>query len=287
MTWARSSSALTSSTSEMARFLASVLRSRWMSVSTPSRRPGPHPAQPEREPGQVGQRVVVGGPAPVGRRLIPVAAQQLLAGPVRGQAREKPEQPRVIPGNRVSGAGSVHGRRAVGEYVPGVHEQRAAVHATPPFLDARGHQIPSRPPRGFGSQPAGEYSVIKSAHGVSRSVNSTLIGTMRIMRILVLGGARFVGRAVVDQAVSRGHDVTTFSRGRTASRGPGPRRGTGTGPSRRTCSRWPPGTGTRSSTRRCSRRRTWPRAPRYWPATRVITPMYPAWRCTPACPGSR
>jgi len=45
-------------------------------------------------------------------------------------------------------------------------------------------------------------------------VNSTLIGTMRIMQILVLGGARFVGRAVVDQAVSRGHDVTTFSRGR-------------------------------------------------------------------------
>jgi 2'-hydroxyisoflavone reductase len=41
------------------------------------------------------------------------------------------------------------------------------------------------------------------------------------MRILVLGGTRFVGRAVVDQAVSRGHDVTTFSRGRHGEPRPG------------------------------------------------------------------
>ena len=41
------------------------------------------------------------------------------------------------------------------------------------------------------------------------------------MRILVLGGTRFVGRAVVDQAVSRGHDVTTFSRGRRGEPRPG------------------------------------------------------------------
>src|SRR5579875_2597049 len=41
------------------------------------------------------------------------------------------------------------------------------------------------------------------------------------MRILVLGGTRFVGRAVVDQAVSRGHDVTTFTRGRHGEPRPG------------------------------------------------------------------
>ncbi len=33
------------------------------------------------------------------------------------------------------------------------------------------------------------------------------------MRLLVLGGTRFVGRAVVDEAMRRGHDVTTFTRG--------------------------------------------------------------------------
>lgn len=33
------------------------------------------------------------------------------------------------------------------------------------------------------------------------------------MRLLVLGGTRFVGRAIVDEAVRRGHDVTTFNRG--------------------------------------------------------------------------
>lgn len=41
------------------------------------------------------------------------------------------------------------------------------------------------------------------------------------MRILVLGGTRFVGRALVDQAVSRGHDVTTFTRGQHGEPRPG------------------------------------------------------------------
>jgi 2'-hydroxyisoflavone reductase len=35
------------------------------------------------------------------------------------------------------------------------------------------------------------------------------------MRILVIGGTRFVGRHFVEQAVARGHDVTLFHRGRT------------------------------------------------------------------------
>jgi 2'-hydroxyisoflavone reductase len=33
------------------------------------------------------------------------------------------------------------------------------------------------------------------------------------MRLLVLGGSVFLGRAVVDAAVAAGHDVTTFNRG--------------------------------------------------------------------------
>jgi 2'-hydroxyisoflavone reductase len=36
---------------------------------------------------------------------------------------------------------------------------------------------------------------------------------MPAMRLLVLGGTRFAGRAIVDEAVRRGHDVTTFTRG--------------------------------------------------------------------------
>jgi len=41
------------------------------------------------------------------------------------------------------------------------------------------------------------------------------------MRLLVLGGTRFLGRAVVDDAISRGYDVTTFSRGLSGHPRPG------------------------------------------------------------------
>src|ERR1700754_4458098 len=36
------------------------------------------------------------------------------------------------------------------------------------------------------------------------------------MRVLVLGGTRFVGRAVVDASVAAAHEVTLFNRGQTA-----------------------------------------------------------------------
>jgi 2'-hydroxyisoflavone reductase len=41
------------------------------------------------------------------------------------------------------------------------------------------------------------------------------------MRLLVLGGTRFVGRAIVDEATRRGYDVTTFSRGLSGEPRPG------------------------------------------------------------------
>jgi len=41
------------------------------------------------------------------------------------------------------------------------------------------------------------------------------------MRLLVLGGTRFLGRAIVDDAISRGYDVTTFSRGLSGHPRPG------------------------------------------------------------------
>jgi 2'-hydroxyisoflavone reductase len=41
------------------------------------------------------------------------------------------------------------------------------------------------------------------------------------MRLLVLGGTRFLGRAIVDEACSRGYDVATFSRGLSGHPRPG------------------------------------------------------------------
>jgi 2'-hydroxyisoflavone reductase len=41
---------------------------------------------------------------------------------------------------------------------------------------------------------------------------------MTTSRVLVLGGTEFVGRAVVDEALARGHDVTVLNRGTRAAR---------------------------------------------------------------------
>ena len=35
------------------------------------------------------------------------------------------------------------------------------------------------------------------------------------MRLLVIGGTRFLGRAIVDAALGHGHEVTLFNRGKT------------------------------------------------------------------------
>ncbi|KAB8192141.1 NAD-dependent epimerase/dehydratase family protein [Nonomuraea phyllanthi] len=41
------------------------------------------------------------------------------------------------------------------------------------------------------------------------------------MKLLIIGGTRFLGRAVAAEALARGHEVTTFNRGRTGSDLPG------------------------------------------------------------------
>jgi len=41
------------------------------------------------------------------------------------------------------------------------------------------------------------------------------------MRLLVLGGTRFLGRHFVDLALARGDDVTVFTRGKQPNHWPG------------------------------------------------------------------
>ena len=41
------------------------------------------------------------------------------------------------------------------------------------------------------------------------------LGSVRAVKLLVLGGTKFLGRAVVEAALDKGHDVTLFNRGRT------------------------------------------------------------------------
>src|SRR3954447_3276186 len=49
------------------------------------------------------------------------------------------------------------------------------------------------------------------------SMSRAVVGTVGGMRLLVLGGTRFVGRAVVDDALARGWEVTAVHRGLSGS----------------------------------------------------------------------
>src|ERR1700749_3895908 len=46
-------------------------------------------------------------------------------------------------------------------------------------------------------------------------------GTMGVMRLLVLGGTHHVGRAVVEESLARGDEVTTLTRGVSGPSAPG------------------------------------------------------------------
>jgi hypothetical protein len=51
--------------------------------------------------------------------------------------KEKPHQTREVPGHGLAIAGPVYCHRTVGQEVPGVYEQRAAIHATPSLPSTR------------------------------------------------------------------------------------------------------------------------------------------------------
>lgn len=59
------------------------------------------------------------------------------------------------------------------------------------------------------------------------------------MRLVVLGGTRFVGRAICAAAHKRGYDVVVFNRGHSGPRRPGPWRYAVTERRSRICATWP------------------------------------------------
>ena len=103
--------------------------------------PGADLRHPELDSRQVGQRVLLGGPAAVHGRLVPVAAQQRQPGAFRGQAGQQPHEALVVPGDRLAAARSVHGHGTVCEHVTSVDEQRAAIHG-PTAFHRRSWQLP-------------------------------------------------------------------------------------------------------------------------------------------------
>lgn len=60
------------------------------------------------------------------------------------------------------------------------------------------------------------------------------------MRILILGGSVFLGRAFVTEALTRGHQVTTFNRGTSGPDLPGVQVLRGDAATTRTWSSWSP-----------------------------------------------
>src|SRR3954466_6595981 len=69
------------------------------------------------------------------------------------------------------------------------------------------------------TQPRGIRSTASSTRCantvISPGTHAGYGGTVRSMRILVIGGTSFVGRHMAQSAIDRGHDVTLFNRGKT------------------------------------------------------------------------
>src|SRR3712207_3818551 len=66
------------------------------------------------------------------------------------------------------------------------------------------------------SKKRGAASFLITHHSSLVTYHSSLITyhSERFMKVLVLGGTRFLGRHVVESALARGHEVTLFNRGR-------------------------------------------------------------------------
>jgi hypothetical protein len=100
----------------------------------------PHSAEAELHTRQICQRVVLGGTAAFHDSLVPVTPKQRQPSPVTCHVPEKLQYPRVVPGDGVTVAGSVHGHRAIGQHVASVYEQRTAIHRHRPSVNARRYQ---------------------------------------------------------------------------------------------------------------------------------------------------
>ena len=98
---------------------------------------GTDPAEPQLDPGEVGQCVVLGTAPSFDRRLIPVAAQHRQAGAIPGQPGEQLDQACVVPGDGLALTGSVDGHGAIGKRIARIHEKRATIHPIPPFPSTR------------------------------------------------------------------------------------------------------------------------------------------------------
>ena len=62
------------------------------------------------------------------------------------------------------------------------------------------------------SPPYDSIYVPVAKHGHKSSTQTDLSHQFTRMKILILGGGKFVDRALTEASTSRGHDVTTFTR---------------------------------------------------------------------------
>ena len=112
---------------------------------------------------------------------------------------------------------------------------------------------------------AGRGAVLRQLRGAAAATGLSArhpAEQQRAMRILVIGGGVFLGAAIVDSALARGHALTVFNRGRARSDWPARRRGDRRRPQQRPRPAREDGASMPSSTPAATSRPTCARAPR-------------------------
>ena len=143
---------------------------------------------------------------PAGRARGPHALHRALRGRVQRAPRRLPERAGRRRARGPAPTGRLRRARAAGDAARSEGAERAARARQSPRPHARPRHLPG-PPGLPGRHPPQREDPARGAGALGERA-------ARAMKVLVTGGGGFLGGAVVERLIARGHEVRSFSRGR-------------------------------------------------------------------------